>query len=293
MTTMTPEEIARIKEELWSDPINAEVTTLSRTYNVMTRENIASEQFLVAEGDSWFDYAPGLDILDHLKRDYNYQIRKLSEAGDTLENMVYGTKYFSSWIRETPQIVKTIDAVTRYRPKVFLFSGGGNDLAGEELDAFFNHADSNSTSLIRENYLQYVFFTVFKKAYLDLIAKIHAVDPSIHIISHGYARPIPDGRGVINFFNFRFIGPWLRPTFTKKNILDPAKREKLIGQIIDKFNDMLAELDAEVEKFHYIDLRDRINENEWVNELHLTSDAYQKVANLFHEEIQKYIPHSS
>lgn len=56
----------------------------------------------MAEGDSWFDYPVRLDILDHLKRDYRYEIFKVAEAGDTLENMVYGTEFESNFSRREP-----------------------------------------------------------------------------------------------------------------------------------------------------------------------------------------------
>lgn len=46
---------------------------------------------VVAEGDSWFDYPPHRDILDHLVDLYGWRVRRLSRAGDTLENMVLGT----------------------------------------------------------------------------------------------------------------------------------------------------------------------------------------------------------
>ena len=277
----TSEEIAIIKSELWADPTESEISIISA---------LSVGEYLVAEGDSWFDYLPEFDILDNLKKDYGYgKLIKISQAGDTLDNMVYGTKLKPNWQRDDQQIDKTLIAVKKYKPKVFLFSGGGNDLAGSELDAFFNHADAKLPSLIRKDYLEFIIFTVFKKSYLDLIAKIHDIDPEIHIISHGYGHPIPNGRAVINLFGYGFIGPWLRPTFARKNIVGDTICRDLIKQLIDRFNDMLQELDDEIDKFHYLDLRSIINDEDWVNELHLSSSGYNKVASIFDIEIKKYL----
>jgi lysophospholipase L1-like esterase len=281
MTQNSLEEIAKIKSQLWDDLPGTGTSTLT---------TLSAVKYLVAEGDSWFDYLPELDILDNLKKEYGYNnLIKISQAGDTLDNMVYGTKFKPNWQPDEKQIVKTLTAVTKYNPKVFLFSGGGNDLAGIELDAFFNHADSQLPSLLRKDYLEYIMFTVFKKSFLDLISKLHTINPDLHIICHGYGYPIPDGRAVINLFDYRFIGPWLRPTFARKNISNDTIGRDLMKQLIDRFNDMLLQLDSEVDKFHYLDLRSIINDEDWVNELHLSSDGYKKVAGLFDSEIKKYL----
>ena len=137
MNKESPEEIARIKAQLWDKDVDTEL------------DMAGPQERLVAEGDSWFDYLPGLDILDHLKWEHGYKIKKHSDGGDTLENMVYGTEYRRNWNRRTPQINETLDAIKKYQPKVFLFSGGGNDFAGDELDAYFNHKDAGHSSLIR------------------------------------------------------------------------------------------------------------------------------------------------
>ncbi len=279
----TPEEIAEIKAKLWDD--DADIAFAAA---------VGGER-IVAEGDSWFDYRPGLDILDHLKDkdNYNYRIKKFSSGGDTLENMVYGTEYRPNWNRRPPQIIETLAAIKKYKPKIFLFSGGGNDFAGHEFDSFFNHADAypgaNASSLIREEYLNYTIFTVYKKAYQDLIDKVHAIDPKIHIISHGYGYAIPDGRAVVNFFNFRFIGPWLRPTFTRKNILNRKDQKELVKILIDKFNEMLEVLSSDNQNFHYIDLRKTIKEDDWVNEIHPYDYSFEEIAKEFHKKINSCI----
>jgi len=266
----------QIKYELWGTPTEVEMAAAGPL------------QKLVAEGDSWFDYPPGLDILDQLKRNYGYKIDRHARHGDTLENMTYGIEYSGNFQRESPQLIRTLQAIRDYKPRIVLFSGGGNDIAGKEFDSFFNHKDSG-LQVLREDFARYIFFTFYKKCYVHMMESVWRIDPTIHIISHGYGDAIPDGRSVINIMGIRFIGPWLRPAFTRKNVLNRLEAEAVIKKLIGLFNDLLKQLDDENANFHYLDLRPHIQRQDWVNELHLSSDAYKRVAAIFHAEIQSLL----
>lgn len=272
---LTYEQVQRIKYELWSTTVDAKFDASPQ------------QQRIVAEGDSWFDYPVGLDILDQLKRAYGYDIFKVAEAGDTLENMVYGTEYGSNYSRRTPPIETTLKAIRDYQPPVFLFSGGGNDIAGSELASYLNHTSSTLPTL-REDYVEYAFSTVAKRAYTDLIQAVTSAKPDIQIISHGYGYAIPDGRPYRRV-GLRFAGPWLRPTLTRKNIIEAQESRNLIRSLIDTFNSMLQEVADENDNFHYIDLREDILDVYWENELHLNNYAYGLVAERFHRKIQQFI----
>jgi len=90
-------------------------------------ERLPDATVVVAEGDSWFDYLPAWfenpfkgDLLGHLMATRKYNVYRISKAGDTLENMVYGTEYRKdNWTPEPPQIFETLAAIRRYRPGVF------------------------------------------------------------------------------------------------------------------------------------------------------------------------------
>lgn len=287
------EEVQNIKAALWSLPQTgvtpkATMAMLPKQIRPAAEAALAAAPpvTLVAEGDSWFDYLPGLDILDQLRLRHGHNIIKLSAAGDTLENIAFGTEINRDFSRTTPQINTLIETTSRVQPRVVLLSGGGNDIAGDELDGFLNHADSGLPGL-RVEYLNDVVHGLFRAAYERLARSIWEIDPSICIITHGYGRPIPDGRAVLNFpFNFRFIGPWLRPAFTRKNILNLSTAKGIVGTMIDELNSMLASLTTSLgPKFHFIDLRSTIRTNDWVNELHLSNAAYGRVADKFHDVI--------
>src|SRR5438552_7798170 len=45
---------------------------------------------LLAQGDSWFDYPPGTDIIDCLHTNHGHTIVNIAVAGSTLNDEVYG-----------------------------------------------------------------------------------------------------------------------------------------------------------------------------------------------------------
>ena len=51
------------------------------------------------------------------------------------------------WRRESSPLAETLNAIEQYRPLVVLLSGGGNDIAGDELLSFLNHKKSGLTPL--------------------------------------------------------------------------------------------------------------------------------------------------
>jgi hypothetical protein len=269
------EDIQRVKYELWAAEPPA--TSMFKA---------AQKDRIVAEGDSWFDYSPGFDVLDNLKGNHKLAIYKVAEGGDTLENMSYGTEIRSNYTRKPPQLTQTLEAVRDFKSKVVLLSGGGNDIAGPELAAFLNHGDSGLPPL-REDYARAVFAAA-AVAYKYIFGKIWEIDPKVHIIFHGYGHPIPDGRAV-KIVGIRFAGPWLRPFLARKGI-EGEIAERVMRQLIDMFNDMLTELAKSDQqgRLHYLDLRSHIGRDDWVNELHLTNKAFARVADVFAAEIKQW-----
>jgi hypothetical protein len=246
-------------------------------------EAAAPGEVLVAEGDSWFDYGPaGLDIIDCLKKFYSYRIHNVAKAGDTLDNIAWGSEYDHNWNPKPPPLDKTLDAVRRYHPRVVLLSGGGNDFAGDELLSLLNHKKSGLPA-IRQEYADFVFNTYSCRAYEEIINNIWEIDDTIHIITHGYGYGQPDGRAVIRILGFSFFGPWLRPALTAKGYTKRQERERIICDLVDQFNEMLEKLsEGDVRgRIHYINLRPLIRSRDWENELHLKNSAYRRVAERF------------
>jgi len=269
LNLLTPEQVQQRKYQLWTSEQQTKFLPL------------AGKKKIVAEGDSWFDYPPGLDILDNLV-DMGHAMRKIAQAGDSLENMVFGTEFRLNFSRKPNPLDHTIDVLLEEEAELLLFSGGGNDIAGDAFDAYFDHKDLNP-SPFRTAYADDVILNGFRETYVRMIERVHdEVSPDLHIIAHGYGNAIPDGRAVINLpFGFRFGGPWLRPTLTRKNIVDAVEQRTMVTNVVSRINDMLQSIatdNAYKDHFHYIDLRLIIQDTWWVNELHLTNAGFHEAA---------------
>ncbi|MHC1789866.1 hypothetical protein [Solidesulfovibrio sp.] len=279
LDTMSEEALQAFKVETAGSLLPEDMQERSGDYAVLgtVRPFDAAEPVLVAEGDSWFDYLPGTDIIDCLKKFHNFRIKSFADAGDTLENMIYGTEYGSGFSPKPCQFQLVLEAVDRLRPKVFLFSGGGNDIAGTEFEAYLDHAGTKRPDFLRQTYVEHMF-EYFEAMLKDMIDRVLAASPETTIIMHGYAPPLPSGRGV-QFLGFKFAGPWLRPALAKKRITDFAMGAAIVARLINRYNAMLGRLAATNSRFLHADLRPLIDpKNDWVNELHLRNSAYARVA---------------
>lgn len=250
----------------------------------------ALRQFIVvAEGDSWFDYKPaflgGKDLLGHLQTSGRINVYRVSKAGDTLENMVYGTDTTGSGPnlapKLPPQIERTLAAIVDKNADAFFFSGGGNDLAGVELGGYLNHKEWGKP-VLRDATLNYIFGAYFDKALGDLIAKVHLIKPGIPIFLHGYDYAVPDGRDV-HFLGFSFSGPWLKPALTQKRYSNLDEGRRIMVDVADRFNVALKRVAAAHENVHFINLLGTLRtgpkyKEDWANELHPTSTGFKKLA---------------
>jgi hypothetical protein len=201
--------------------------------------------------------------------------------------MIYGTKCDSNYNRLPPQLDAVLARVKQVKPKAFLFSGGGNDVAGDEFAQYFNHA-SSGLEAFRKSFAEFHIGVVFKKYLDDLCFKVRQANPSTIILMHGYGYTPPTGKAVINGGPFRFVGPWLRPVLTAKNIIDPQEQRKIVFSVIDLYNKTLEEVQNDnPDNFCYVDLRSVINPDaDWVNELHLSNSAFYWAAACIHEKLQ-------
>jgi hypothetical protein len=254
----------------------------------------------VAQGDSWFDYAPAFfedpfsgDLLGHLHRTGHYNIFNSSTAGDTLENMSYGTAVGADGSAKAPEIGTALDAVTRVQASFYLLSAGGNDMAGSNginLEFYLNHALTNLPPL-RENRVVETFTTFNRAALTFLIGKVKVAKPGIEIFIHGYDYAIPDGRPVFKApFGWNFIGPWLLPAFERQRILPASARQAVIKTLIDRHNETIAALASADSQVHHIDCRGVLESNttDWANELHPTAKGFGKIATKFDQVLQAF-----
>lgn len=249
----------------------------------------ASTGVLIAEGDSWFDY-PGDDVLRLLEDEHLFEVESVARAGDRIEEMAHSEGQFQKFTRTLEKVLRNGKV-----PRAILLSGGGNDIAGDDFAVLVNHARS-ALPAINEDVLRGVIDVRLRAAYAAVIAGVTTIAKSflgrpIPIVTHGYAYAVPDGRGYLGGFWF-LPGPWLEPGFRKKGHEQLANNQRVVAQMIDRFNAMLQSLSAHpgFEHVHHLDLRKALRHDgsykqHWANELHPTELGFELVTQRFAELI--------
>lgn len=223
---------------------------------------------LISEGDSWFQHPHPkvLDIIDQLMN--HYPIYSMGAAGDTLRNMFYEGEF--------------VRAMRYEKPRIFLLSGGGNDILGSQFREFLVDTFTNATPGSDPHRFLKSSFTgeleSIGKVYTRVFKKLK--DAPIDLVVHGYDYVIP--------WNTPDKG-WLGRYMLEKHIDNADDRAAIIRFMIDGFNDMLRETASSYTNVHYIDLRNTVRNDQWYDEIHPTSEGYQDVALKFHEVIEEIL----
>jgi len=164
---------------------------------------------MLAHGDSWFDYpldgnGPTLGTTDVIAQlgemgNLNPVILNVSHHGDASTDEL-------SW----PKQQRMIDALTdpanwmgTGKPDAILFSGGGNDIAGEQFCIFLDYASPGAAGLNATRFQEAL--GMVEASYRDLFAFRDRYAQGVPIFGHCYDFPIPNGAHPI------CAGPWLKP----------------------------------------------------------------------------------
>jgi hypothetical protein len=249
--------------------------------------------FLIAEGDSWFNYPLFDEVTEKLEDDHGYRIESAARWGDTADNILYTQG------GDGKKLVKVFEKVKhdQHVPRAILLSCGGNDIAGDRFILLLNHDLSPQPGLNQ---------TIVDEVFTRLGATISGVvgllkqlgteyfDKDVPVVLHGYGRPVPDGRGFLD--TSLFSGPWLAPAFEEKGYTALAERVQIMATLIDRFNGMMQTIAGGVPNVAYVDARPVLSNDltsdryrqDWSNELHPTGHGFGAVAALFDAAIKRF-----
>jgi hypothetical protein len=261
---------------------------------------------LLAQGDSWFDYPPGTDIIDCLHSHHGHTIKNIAVAGSTLNDEAYGPVPREMFGLGPPKsndpdrITELVHQIQEVRPQALLLSAGGNDVAGDEFFSFINNARSGLPP-VNAAVLDAVINGTFKTAYEYLITTASEAAASIGlrmpIFTHSYDYPWPDGRPLVAFLWWK-IGPWFDHTFNAKNYpntspADLQVRHDIVVSFIDAMDGMLSALAASPNyrgKLFHVNLRGTLQaEFDWANELHPQNAGFKILADKMDAVLQENI----
>jgi hypothetical protein len=259
--------------------------------------------YLIAEGDSWFDYPFFQDILEALEEDHNYRIRSVAHHGDTAESMAYEDNQLEKLRKVFEELSEDNDDGQK-TPKAVLLSCGGNDVA-QVCEMLLNHKRSK-LPVLNDLIVDGLLRERIKAAISSLIGAVMVFSQTyfgkqLPILLHGYGFPVPDGRA---YPILALSGPWLKPGFAAKGYVatDPQSAAELqqntdvMKELIDRFHAVLAEIAAFPDfagVVKHVDLRQVFSnalagdtyQKDWRDEMHATKDAYKRAAALIAQNI--------
>ena len=122
------------------------------------------------------------------------------------------------------------------KPDAILFSGGGNDVAGDQFCVFLDYANPAPGGLNETRFEEAL--GMVKASYQDLFAFRDRFANGVPIFGHCYDFPIPNGAHPI------CAGPWLKPSldFCGYNL---AQGSAIVHQALIDFKNLLTSLEAD------------------------------------------------
>lgn len=231
---------------------------------------------VLAEGDSWFSYwIPGNgNLIDRFNRDIwkdRYTILCLAYPGDEAIKMVDGR---SRWVlQETLKAYSTI--------RMLLFSGGGNDIAADNLLKLLRR-DCSGAANHRECFRDGQpgrRLAEIEHAYRDLVTLRDMYRPGAVIVTHNYDYAVPGKK----LLWMAWLDPYMELARVPKQF-----REDIVAEFIDGFAKMLSGLKGP--GFEFVRTAGTLKKSDWANELHPNLVGFRKIARRFRRTLLKHLP---
>ena len=236
---------------------------------------------IFSEGDSWFSFPIHANVIDFLDEMAGRRISllRLEKNGDKALTMIHGR-----------QKAKLADYMERYQPQALLFSGGGNDVVGADLRPLLRPKLQGMAwrDCIFDAQLD-LRMTQLECAYRELVLLRDQAAPNCHIYTHGYDYAVPDGRKA-KLWGIR-VGPWMEQYLEEKDIIDPDDQRRIIRFLIDRFNQMVIDVESLSSKFTVVRTRRTLaHPQDWNDELHPSRDGFERIAEKFRAKLRAQFP---
>lgn len=225
---------------------------------------------LFTEGDSWFDFPKHANTIDLLEAPDDLVLLRLECSGDEIVEILSGRQ--KEKLRDYLE-----DAVRKgVGPHALLFSGGGYDIIGTSFHQLIRRepeADNAEGWMFEDRVGRKI--EQIEAAFHELADLRDNHSPQTKIITHGYDYAIPSPEGA-RYLGHSF-GPWMYPTLVDHGV--PERLWQPISKrLIDLFNNMLSNIEAEVPGFVHVDARGVVGEQGWSDELNPKRQGFERVA---------------
>ena len=245
---------------------------------------------ILAEGDSWFEYPlpipRGDGVIYQLQKLLGYQIANMAHHGLEVEQMV--------GLSMRQEIISRLDD-PQVKFDALLFSGGGNDIAGDQFCIWLKDAppvpppdqmlDLNAVSAA---------LAILEAEYRELVDIRDQYSPETFIFVHAYDFPPITGKGVCG------EGPWLKPSldyaYRHLGVANPNPNNEflVVKTLMQMFAAMLDRVaaDPNVKHFRVVPTQGTLqpNNSDWQNEIHPSSTGFTKIAKKFKASLAAVFP---
>ena len=230
---------------------------------------------ILAAGDSWNDYPKilltGGGLATHLAKLLDCPYTNIAHAGDaTIVTM--GEKD------------STVLEANLPGHNVLLFSGGGDDICGDQFSIWLNqNIDGNINNAINWTRLD-AALTLTIADYEDLTDVRDRIAPDCLILTHSYDFPTKDKLGV----GILWLGPWLKPGLDWCGWTNLDDQVNIVKLILTEFNRRLSNF-AQTNRLHlHINTQGTLSAEDWQNEIHPNSQGWDKLASVLKNGLLNY-----
>jgi len=243
---------------------------------------------LLAHGDSWFDYPLNGNDVSLSSTDIVVQLETMGAIQPLIQNISHfgdaSTEEMS--LPKQERLIESLQDKDNWSngtgPDAILFSGGGNDIAGNQFCIFLDDAGPGVNGLDPSRF-QGVLDMV-EASYNDLIAFRDKNAPGVPIFGHCYDFPIPNGVHPV------CVGPWLLPSLTFAG-WSTAQGMTILHEALIKFKAMLTGLAGNPDNlFTLVDTQGVLDPSDWANELHPHPAGFRKLAAKFVDALEARFP---
>jgi len=235
---------------------------------------------ILAEGDSWFDYPLSRDTIGWIKANGTPRplMLNLSHYGDVATQML--------GVTQRQRIIENLSDPENGTFDALLFSGGGNDIAGDQFCLWVNQFVEGTDPVYgidRQRLADMI--GVINAAFVDLIQVRDAIALGCVIFMHAYDFAQPTGQGVCG------IGPWLKPSLDFRGWIDPTLAAQIVKEVLLLLDRLLAQIEQRNTNVIYIRTQGTLAPDfDWSNELHPTEQGFGKIGDVFLRSLRTKFP---
>ncbi|HZZ13329.1 MAG TPA: SGNH/GDSL hydrolase family protein [Paraburkholderia sp.] len=238
----------------------------------------------VADGDSWFDYPlppiVATDVRDALQHfdAMSPVLLKLAHHGDATTALL--------GVQKRRRLITALQNKANGPIEIMLFSGGGNDLVGDQFLFWVNDAAAVGRDAARGVDVEALnnVLGVVLDGYAELVRIRDLVAPAAVLFVHAYDYAIPTGKAACPF-----AGPWLLPSLRERG-WDEKDGRKIVRAILVEFERRLHALASRHQNVVVVPTQGTLGDNDWANELHPTPGGFRQIAAKFRRTIAAKFP---